>query len=143
MTVTEDSGRAVFRVGLNKQSNEVVTVDYSTFDGTATAGLDYTATSATLTFEPGETRQTIPVEVLDDDEVEGDEILTVRLSGARNATLGVAEATGTIRDDDTDEVRPSGLPELAIYDVAVAENAGSAVFRVGLSGESDQAVTVA
>ena len=143
VTVTEDSGSAVFRVSLSRENNEVVTVDYSTFDGTATAGSDYTATSATLTFEPGETRKTIPVEVLDDDEVEGDEILTVRLSDARNATLGAAEATGTIRDDDTDEQRPSGRPELVIHDVAVAENAGSAVFRVGLSAESDQAVTVA
>ena len=61
VTVTEGSGSAVFRVGLNKQSGDVVTVDYSTFDGTATAGSDYTATSATLTFEPGETRQTIAV----------------------------------------------------------------------------------
>ncbi len=143
VTVTEGSGSAVFRVSLNTESTEVVTVDYSTFDGTATAGSDYRATGGTLTFEPGETRQTIPVEVLDDDEVEGDEILTVKLSDARNATLGVAEATGTIRDDESDDRLPSGLPELVIYDVAVAENAGSAVFRVGLSGESDQAVTVA
>ena len=39
VTVTEDSGSAVFRVSLSRESNEVVTVDYSTFDGTATAGL--------------------------------------------------------------------------------------------------------
>ena len=143
VTVTEGSGSAVFRVGLNKHSGDVVTVVYATSDDTATAGSDYAATSGTLTFEPGETRQTIPVEVLDDDEVEGDEILTVRLSDARNATLGDQEATGTIRDDESDDRLPSGLPELTIYDVAVAENAGSAVFRVGLSAESDQAVTVA
>ena len=97
MTVTEGSGSAVFRVSLNMQSREVVTVVYATSDGTATAGSDYTATSGTLTFEPGETRQTIPVEVLDDDEVEGDEILTVKLSDARNATLGDQEATGPSR----------------------------------------------
>ena len=143
VTVTEGSGSAVFRVGLNKQSGDVVTVVYATSDGTATAGSDYAATSATLTFEPGETRQTIAVTVLDDGDAEGTETFTVRLSDARNATLGDQEATATIRDDDTDEVRPSGLPELVIHDVAVAENAGSAVFRVGLSAESDQAVTVA
>ena len=57
VTVTEGSGSAVFRVGLNKQSGDVVTVEYATSDGTATAGLDYTSTSATLTFEPGDTRQ--------------------------------------------------------------------------------------
>ena len=143
VTVTEGSGSAVFRVGLNKQSGDVVTVVYATSDGTATAGADYAATGGTLTFEPGETRQTISVEVLDDDEVEGDETFTVRLSNARNATLGVQEATGTIRDDESDGGRPPGLPELVIYDVTVAEDAGSAVFRVGLSAESDQAVTVA
>ena len=143
VTVTEGSGSAVFRVSLNTESTEVVTVDYSTFDGTATAGSDYRATGGTLTFEPGDTRKTVTVPVLDDSDVEGNETFKVRLSNARNATLGVQEATGTIRDDESDGGRPSGLPELAIYDVAVAENAGSAVFRVGLSGESDQAVTVA
>ena len=143
VTVTEGSGSAVFRVGLNKHSGDVVTVVYATSDDTATAGSDYAATSGTLTFEPGETRQTIPVEVFDDDDAEGEETFTVGLSGARNATLGVAEATGTIRDDESDDRLPSGLPELTIYDVAVAEDAGSAVFRVGLSRESDQAVTVA
>ena len=143
VTVTEGSGSAVFRVSLNTESTEVVTVDYSTFDGTATAGSDYRATGGTLTFEPGDTRKTVTVPVLDDSDVEGNETFKVRLSDARNATLGDQEATGTIRDDDTDEVRPSGRPELVIYDVAVAENAGSAVFRVSLSEESDQAVTVA
>ena len=143
VTVTEGSGSAVFRVSLNTESTEVVTVDYSTFDGTATAGSDYRATGGTLTFEPGDTRKTVTVPVLDDSDVEGNETFKVRLSDARNATLGDQEATGTIRDDDTDEVRPSGRPELVIYDVAVAENAGSAVFRVSLSEESDQAVTAA
>ena len=144
VAVTEGSGSAVFRVGLNKQSGDVVTVEYATSDGTAAAGLDYTSTSATLTFEPGDTRKTVAVPVLDDRAVEGNETFTVRLSGPQNATLRDSEATGTIRDDDGDEtLPPSGLPALAIYDVAVSENAGSAVFRVGLSGESDQAVTVA
>ena len=144
VTVTEGSGSAVFRVSLNTESTEVVTVDYSTFDGTATAGSDYRATGGTLTFEPGDTRKTVTVPVLDDSDVEGNETFKVRLSDARNATLGDQEATGTIRDDESDDPLPlSGLPELAIYDVAVAEDAGSAVFRVGLSAESDQAVTVA
>ena len=144
VTVTEGSGSAVFRVSLNTESTEVVTVDYSTFDGTATAGSDYRATGGTLTFEPGDTRKTVTVPVLDDSDVEGNETFKVRLSDARNATLGDQEATGTIRDDESDDpLPPSGLPELAIYDVAVAEDAGSAVFRVGLSAESDQAVTVA
>ena len=48
---------------------DTVTVDYATSDGTATAGADYTATSGTLTFEPGryaELEQTIAVPIMDD-----------------------------------------------------------------------------
>ena len=144
VAVTEDSGSAMFRVSLSRESTDVVTVDYSTFDGSATAGTDYGATGATLTFEPGDTRKTVAVQVLDDSDVEGNETFTVRLSGARNATLGDQEATATIRDDDGDEVLPpSGLPALAIHDVTVSEDAGSAVFRVSLSHASDEVVTVA
>ena len=42
--------------------------------------------------------------VLDDSEEEETETFTVALSDARNATLGDPEGTGTIRDDDADEV---------------------------------------
>ncbi len=143
VTVAEDSGSAVFRVSLNKQSDSAVTVAYATSDGTATAGSDYAATSATLTFEPGDTRKTVAVPVLDDSEEEGTETFTVTLSSASNATMSDPRATGTIRDDDGDEVLPpSGLPTLAIHDVTVSEDAGSALFRVSLSEESDEVVTV-
>ncbi len=100
VSVAENEGRAVFRVSLRRASNEAVTVQYATFDGTATASADYTPMSATLTFEPGDTRTTLAVPVLDDDEAEGDEVFTVRLSDARNATLVDREGTATIRDDE-------------------------------------------
>ena len=141
VTVSEGGGSAVFKVSMNKRSADVVTVAYATSDGTATARSDYTATSGALTFEPGRTRHALAVPVLDDTEVEGTETFSVRLSGARNATLGSPEATGTIRDDDGDEP-PSG-PSLAIDDVTVAEDAGSAVFTVSLRPQSDDVVTVA
>ena len=44
-----------FKVSLRPAARQTVTVDYATSDGTATAGDDYTATSDTLTFAPGET----------------------------------------------------------------------------------------
>ena len=144
VTVAEDAGNAVFRVSLSHESDGAVTLEYATSDWTATAGSDYTAASGTLTFEPGQRRQIISVPVLDDSAEEGDETFTVRLSDARNATLGDPEATATIRDDDGDgPLPPSGLPELAIDDVTVAEDAGNAVFKVSLSHESDEAVSVA
>ena len=42
-----------------------VTVPYTTNDGSAVAGTDYTMTSGTLTFPPGETAQNISVPILD------------------------------------------------------------------------------
>ena len=45
---------------------ETVTVDWTTVDGTATAGEDYTAASGTLTFGPGETGKTVRIAVLND-----------------------------------------------------------------------------
>ena len=58
VTVTEGSGSAVFRVSLNTESTEVVTVDYCDVR-TARPRPDRTiaATGGTLTFEPGDTRQ--------------------------------------------------------------------------------------
>ena len=106
MTVAEDGGSAPFTVSLSRQSSAAVTVAYETSDWTATAGSDYTAASGTLTFAPGETRKTIAVPVLADDEEEGDEIFTVRLSDARNAALADHEGTGTIRDDEHSAVEP-------------------------------------
>ena len=143
VTVDEDGGSAVFRVSLSKQSTATVTVEYATEAGTADAGTDYTGRSGRLTFRSGETEQTIAVPVVDDSEEEENETFTVRLSDARNATLLDGEGTATIRDDDGDgSPQPPGLPTLAINDVTVAEDGGSAVFSVRLRGESTVAVTV-
>ncbi len=48
-------------VQLSNPPNGQATVNYSTVNGTAMAGVDYTATSGTLTFGPGATRQTVTV----------------------------------------------------------------------------------
>ena len=45
-------------------SGTAVTVPYSTSDGSAVAGTDYTAVSGTLTFPPGETAENITVPIL-------------------------------------------------------------------------------
>ena len=89
-----------FEVTLSAAASEPVTVDWSTADGTATAGEDYVASSGTLTFAAGETAHTIEVTVLDDAHDEGEETFALRLSGAAGAELADAEATGTIANND-------------------------------------------
>jgi hypothetical protein len=89
-----------------------VTVDYATADGTATAGSDYTATSGTLTYGPGEASKSFTVPVAQDSGYEGDETFQVLLSNATGgANLGApAGATVTIADDDPAPVQdpPAG-----------------------------------
>ena len=59
-----------------------VTVDYATVDGTAKAGLDYTAVSGTLHFPDGTNSRTITVPILDDQLAEGSEQFSIVLSNA-------------------------------------------------------------
>ena len=91
----------VFSITLSHASSRTVTVDYATSDGTAQAGSDYTAASATLTFNAGETSQTVEVTVLTDSENEGQETLTLTLSNPSQATLDDATATGTIENGES------------------------------------------
>ncbi|MBF0491558.1 MAG: FG-GAP repeat protein [Deltaproteobacteria bacterium] len=91
-----------YSVTLSNSSVQTITVDYATSDGTATAGSDYTATSGTLTFTPGQTSKTIDVSVIGDYVVEVDETLTMTLSNPSNATtVPPGIGTGTILNDDT------------------------------------------
>ena len=136
VTVVEGT-TAEFTVRLSAASAQEVTVAYATSDGTAEEPSDYTETSSTLTFTPGEMEKRIRVPVLDDTVNESDETFTVTLSAPRNATVERPVATGTITDD-------SGVPSLSINDVTVTEVVGGvdAVFTVTLSNPASTAVTV-
>ena len=99
--VEEDDGAVLsFAVTLSRAASGALTVDYATSDGSAQAGVDYTAASGTLTFQAGESSWTIEVLVIDDVHDEGEETLTLTLSNASSGRLTDAEATGTIENRD-------------------------------------------
>ncbi|NET86648.1 MAG: DUF4114 domain-containing protein, partial [Kamptonema sp. SIO1D9] len=119
LTVNEGNdgtNTASFTVNLDTVSNETVTVEYETADETAIASEDYTAIAATLTFNPGETSQTIDVETLADNIPEADETFSVNLSNATNATIGDRRGQATITNDD--RLIP---PSLSINEIRVIE----------------------
>jgi hypothetical protein len=91
---------AVFTVTLAAPSIQTITVQYATGNGTAVAGQDYTATSGTLTFAPGETVKTILVPILDNAVYEPTETFTVTLSNAIGAAITDGQGVGTIADND-------------------------------------------
>ena len=114
-TVQEAQGAVLeFTVTLGHPSSRTVTVDYATSDGSAQAGSDYAATSATLTFNAGDTSQTIEVAVLTDSDDEGQETLTLTLSNPSQATLDDATGAGTIENgessSETEEDPPAENP---------------------------------
>ena len=91
---------ADFVVSLSRAASQTVVVDWTSVDGTATAGEDYTAASGALTFQPGETSKTVSVVILDDTVEDGGETFTLQLSNASGATLADDAATGTIRNTE-------------------------------------------
>src|SRR5262249_47723782 len=64
-TVTEGAAsQASFTVSLSATSVNTVTVHYATIDETATQPADYTQTSGTLTFTPGQMTKTVNVPIV-------------------------------------------------------------------------------
>lgn len=101
--VEENVGEVVVEVrrsGL-EPLNEVVTVDYSTADGTARAGEDYGAVSGTLTFAAGQTKREIRIPILNDGFCEGPEECVVHLRNlSGSASLGLSNCVLVIADND-------------------------------------------
>ncbi|HVG10275.1 MAG TPA: Calx-beta domain-containing protein [Thermoanaerobaculia bacterium] len=92
-----DTGTAMLRlpVTLSTPSDRDVLVGWSASPGTATEGVDYEASSGTVTFAPGETSGFVEVPVRGDIFLEPDETLLVDLLG-----IWDGQGVGTIRDDE-------------------------------------------
>jgi serralysin len=99
-----------YTVSLSGSSTQTITVQYSTFNGTALAGSDYTTTTGTLTFKPGVTSQTISIPIVNDSVNEANETFTVKLTSPTNATLG---GTATVTTTITDTLSASTTTSLA------------------------------
>ena len=115
--VNEADGSVGFLVTLDPAATGVVTVQYTTVDATAVAPADYTATSGTITFAPGETRkQTALVPIVNDGEEDTGETFRLVLSSptgsdANNgaAVLGDAEAVATILNSEEEVASLTGF----------------------------------
>ncbi|MEY2517507.1 MAG: large repetitive protein [bacterium] len=106
-TVTEGAGaQATFVVRLSAVSGRSVSVGYSTANGSATAGQDYSARSGTLVLSAGTAQATVAVPVLDDAADEPAESFELRLSSPVSATIADGAATATIADNDEPPAPP-------------------------------------
>jgi hypothetical protein len=103
VTITEGNAgttTATFTVTLSPAASSGVTVDFATADGTATQPADYQSASGTLTFTPGDTSETVAVQVVGDTVDEVDETFLVNLVNPSGAGIGDGQGVGTVTDDD-------------------------------------------
>jgi hypothetical protein len=126
-----------FEIALTYPGELPVTVSYATADESAIAGVDYQATSGTVTFDPGQTSKMIIVPLKDDHIPELDESLRLNVIAATNAGLNDNYGiSGTIRDDE---------PRIEVDSVSMIEGSSGTklmAFTARLSTPSDQAVSV-
>ena len=106
-TVAE-GGAATFTIETTVELVEDLDVFY-VVEGSATADADFNAPDGDITMQLGQERVTLSIPVRSDDDVEGDETLTVRLS---------ADPAGNYRLSDRDQatmlIESSDLPELTL-----------------------------
>ncbi|MBI1324241.1 S8 family serine peptidase [bacterium] len=104
-----DRGVLAFVVTLGSAVPEDLSFDYFTTDGTATAGLDYVATTGRLTIPAGQTDGSILVRILGDKLIEENETLELRISLTDPwFTISRDQALGTILDDDAKGAKGGG-----------------------------------
>lgn len=148
----ENGGMAVVSVTRTGDTSQAVTVNYSTSDGTALAGSDYTPAQGTLTFQPGESRQTIdvfvnndglnePIEtvhlLLGNPQVAGD---PTGMGGSTNVMLG-AQATATLHIVSDNVVRPGSFAfDSSVFQVN--EAAGTVTITVRRTDGSNGSASV-
>lgn len=135
-SAAESTGQIEFTVTVSPVSDtDVLTIDYTTEDGDALDGIDYTFTSGQLTFQPFEASKTVTVPLIDNQLQEGDRSFQLKLSNAVNAGLNDDTGVGTILDDDV-------VADLTIDDVVASEGEAMATFTVTLSAIDSDTVTV-
>ena len=90
-----------FPVTLQSAATQEVVIGFDTQNGSALASAgDYVTTSGTVNIPVGQTSAQIVVQVTGDTTLELDEIFSVRLTSATNASILVGRGIGTILNDD-------------------------------------------
>jgi len=109
-----ESGSATFTIETTMELVEDLDVFY-VVEGTATADADYNAPDGDITMSKGQERVVLTVPVRADDDVEGDETLTVRLIADPEAAYQLSDrdrATVLIESDDLPELTVTGGGEV-------------------------------
>ena len=134
----------IYTVTLSSDSTETVTVQYATVNNTAIAGSDYTATSGTLTFDPGVISQDIIIPILNNSLNEAQETFNLTLSSPTNAQLGTSIAVTAITDTLTQDVTstlPTNVENLTLTGTTAINGTGNAGDNVLIGNSANNILT--
>ena len=138
IVVNEGDAFATLTLRLDSPATQVSTVTWSTANGRASGGWDYTyLTNQIVTFQPGQSTKTIQIPLLADAGVEGTEELYVNFAST-TLTLDRSFAMVTLRDNDL----ANRAPVASVGDVVVDETDGTAQAVIVLDRASSVPVTV-
>jgi len=137
MSVLKNGTNAVVAVVCSNPRVEPVSVSYFTADGTATNGIDYTATNGTLVFTNGVTTNYVTVPILNNQLLEGNVNFTVVLTNATYPGQLVSPSTNTVTIIDSNPGISFSSP---VY--AVAKTGVQALINVYRTGYTNSAASV-
>jgi glucose/arabinose dehydrogenase len=105
--VNENAGTISVTVNRDQGTNGIVTVDYETFDGTASSASDYSRRQGTLTFANGQASAVIQIPITNDTNKESTETFSVAIDNVRGGATLLAPRTATVSILDNDSLLPN------------------------------------
>jgi hypothetical protein len=98
---TAENNTFQFDVTLSTSTTSDVRINYTTVASTAKEGIDFVATSGTLTIPAGATKRTIDVTVIGNPLRKANQVFGVNLEQPQNCTLKNAQGVGTIVNENS------------------------------------------
>ncbi|WP_334310985.1 beta strand repeat-containing protein, partial [Dolichospermum circinale] len=141
ITVVEGKdANAFLTVSLSNPNTQPISVNYTITPVNATANVDYTSVTGTLTIAANTSFDTISIPILNDNLNEPDEAFTVNLSNPINAPINPNAGIGEVIITDTWEstltrILPAGVENLKLIGSAAINGTGNAGNNV-LTGNS-------
>ncbi|WP_173118323.1 FG-GAP-like repeat-containing protein [Paenibacillus qinlingensis] len=115
----ENIGSAKVTVTREGISTGVTSVVYATSDGTAIAGVDYTATTGTLQFQDGETSQFFMIPIMNNHIVAGTKSLNIQISTpSADAVIGTP-STAVLQIEQEDRSSSESGPSATQTDIPI------------------------
>ena len=124
------NSNALLTLNLSSQINQTVTVNYTTTPVNATANIDYTSQTGTITIAPNSSFATLSIPILNDNLNESDESFIVTLSNPVNATLEPNASVGEVIITDTlqtgiTRTLPANVENLKLIGTAAINGTGN------------------